>query len=108
MEELINEIDRIGKDVKEVARKLALIDEIFENFSDASEWDTAREENKNNKSEEVWGKRKLYLHFTFQQLAEERDHLRTKEKYLREEKSILLRKEIQLKNETMDTENGLT
>ena len=75
-----------------IGRQIAIIDEIFEDFSDDREWDSARENNRNNKSDESWTKRKRYLNFTLQQLVERQN--------------LLLREKISL-SEKNSSENGL-
>jgi uncharacterized protein YoxC len=96
MVELNDQIDKINEAIEEIRNQIAIIQEIFVDFSDSTEWDTARENNKNTKGDEVWNKRKLYRHSTLQQLVEEISQLR-------DEKNLLLQKEIQLND---DIKNG--
>ena len=96
MEEINVRINRIQKEIEDIGEQLAIISEIIIDFSDASEWDTAREKNKSNKIDTVWKKRKPYLNSPFQKLAEEEGYLWEKDNLLREEKNHLLQKKIQL------------
>ena len=91
--------------INEIQKKIYDIEEIFEDFSDATAWNFAREENKLNKIDEVWKKRKLYIHLTLQQLHDEKNRLRDEKNRLRDEKNLLLKRLIQL-NEAKSIENG--
>ena len=63
MQEINVQINIIEKEIEDIGEQLALIRRIIIDFSDASEWDTASQQNKSNEIDEVWEKRKPYLNF---------------------------------------------
>ena len=90
MEELQVQIGNIQKEIDDFKNKIDIIEGIFGEFSDETDWEEAKNQDKRQPSNEIWKTRKTFLTFTLSQLRDEKNRLRHEKNLLQEKELYLL------------------